>query len=218
MSNSPDSYRSNSESALNDASASQTRSRMWLVRHGETEWSAIGRHTGLTDLPLNEAGRRRAKELKSSLNCQRFALVLSSPLLRARETCQLAGYEEHAKLDLNLREWDYGEYEGRTTSVIRENRREWSIWFDGVLGGETIEQVAARAQAVIDRTLMAHGDVLVFAHGHILRILSCIWLGLPPQVGRYLALDPASVSTLGYEHETRVISQWNNCVPGCLSR
>ena len=217
MSTSSDAYQSNAESTASGAPAS-TKSRMWLVRHGETEWSATGRHTGQTDLPLNEAGKRRAKELGSLLNCGRFELVLSSPLLRARETCRLAGYEERVQLDVNLQEWNYGEYEGRTTSEIQHRFKEWSIWRDGVLGGETIEEVAARAQRVIDRALCSRGDVLVFAHGHILRILSCTWLGLPPQAGRYLALDPASVSTLGYEHETRAISQWNNCIPDCLSR
>jgi broad specificity phosphatase PhoE len=188
--------------------------RLWLVRHGDTEWSATGRHTGRTDLPLTAEGRRRARDIGKLLAGQHFALVLSSPLERARETCLLAGYREPMLIDANLREWDYGEYEGRTTAEIKRERPGWSLWRDGVIGGESIEQVADRARTVIDRALDVEGDALLVAHGHILRILSSCWLGLPPQSGRFFALDTASVSTLGYEHETRVITRWSlNCAP-----
>lgn len=188
--------------------------RLWLVRHGETEWSASGQHTGRTDLPLTPDGERRARDIGKFLAAQQFALVLSSPLERARETCRLAGYGQFMLIDPNLREWDYGEYEGRTTAEIQHERPGWSLWRDGVIGGESIEQVADRARAVIDRVLALPDDVLLFAHGHILRVLSSCWLGLPPQSGRFFALDTASVSTLGYEHETRVITRWSlNCVP-----
>lgn len=183
---------------------------LWLVRHGETEWSASGQHTGRTDLPLTAQGEQHAREIGRFLNGRAFALVLTSPLQRARDTCRLAGYGDAAAVDCNLLEWDYGAYEGRTTSEIRSERPDWSLWKHGVPGGESIEQVAARAQAVIDRALASSGDLLLFAHGHILRILSCCWLGLPPEDGRLLALGTASVSTLGYEHETRVITRWNS--------
>ena len=182
---------------------------LWLVRHGETEWSASGRHTGRTDLPLTAEGEQRAREIGRLLAGRRFAFVLTSPLQRARETCRLAGYGDNAAVDSNLREWDYGEYEGRTTPEIQSEQPGWSLWSDGVPGGESIAQVAARAQAVIDRALVSSGDVLLFAHGHILRILSCCWLGLPPKAGRLFSLGTASVSTLGYERDTRVISRWN---------
>lgn len=184
--------------------------QLWLARHGETEWSASGQHTGRTDLPLTAEGEQRAREIGTFLSGKRFALVLTSPMQRARATCRLAGYSDGAEVETNLREWDYGEYEGRTTPEIRSERPDWSLWNDGVPGGETIAQVAARAQAVIDRAVASSGDVLLFAHGHILRILSSCWLGLPPEAGRLFALSTASVSTLGYERDTRVITRWNN--------
>ena len=139
-----------------------------------------------------------------------FALVLTSPLQRARETCRLAGYGDVAQVDDNLREWDYGDYEGRTTLDIRKTAPDWSIWTSGVPNGEAIDQVAARAQAVIERASSAGGDAALFAHGHILRILAARWLDFPPQAGRRLALDTASVSVLGYERATRVIRRWND--------
>jgi broad specificity phosphatase PhoE len=183
--------------------------QLWLVRHGETEWSATGQHTGRTDLPLTLEGKLHARQLGGFLNGRGFALVLTSPLQRARETCRLAGYGESAIIDANLQEWDYGEYEGRTTPEIRIQRPGWSLWRDGVIVGEPIEQVAARAQKVIDRASASSGDALLFAHGHILRILAACWLGLPPDGGRLFALGTASISILGYEHDTRVITQWN---------
>jgi broad specificity phosphatase PhoE len=181
--------------------------QLWLIRHGETEWSRSGQHTGKTDLPLTAAGEAQARDIGKLLRGRSFALVLTSPLQRARETCRLAGYGQIAAVDSNLQEWDYGEYEGRTTAAIRNERPGWSLWSDGVPGGETIAQVAARAQAVIDRVLASSGDALLFAHGHILRILTCCWLGLPPQDGRLFALATASVTALGYEHETHVITR-----------
>lgn len=183
--------------------------QLWLVRHGETEWSSYGKHTGSTDLPLTPVGEQRAREIGKFFTGRRFALVLTSPLQRARETCRLAGYGEDAFVESNLREWDYGDYEGHTTPEIQSGRPGWSLWSDGVPGGECIGQVAARAQAVINRVLASSGDALLFAHGHILRVLSCCWLGLPAEAGRLFAMGTASVCTLGYERETRVITRWN---------
>jgi broad specificity phosphatase PhoE len=183
--------------------------QLWLVSHGETEWSAAGQHTGRTDLPLTLEGKLHARLIGGFLNSRGFALVVTSPLQRARETCRLAGYGESAIIDANPREWDYGEYEGRTTPEIQIERPCWSLWRDGVIGGERIEQVAVRAQKVIDRGAASPGDALLFAHGHILRVLAACWLGLRPEAGRLFALGTASVSILGYERDTRVITQWN---------
>jgi broad specificity phosphatase PhoE len=184
-------------------------SELWLVRHGETEWSRSGAHTGRTDIPLTEAGRAQARAIGRCLAGRAFALVLASPLQRALETCRLAGYGGAAQIDPNLREWDYGDYEGRTTAGIRAQVPGWSLWKDGPANGETIEQVAARARAAMDRAAAAPGDAALFAHGHVLRILAACWLSLPPDAGRLLALDTASISALGYERETRVVSRWN---------
>jgi probable phosphoglycerate mutase len=186
-----------------------SRAQLWLVRHGETQWSLSGQHTGRTDIPLTEKGEHQAIQIGRYLKGRNFAVVLTSPLLRARETCRLAGFGEKAKVDLNLREWDYGDYEGRTTQEIRKVRPGWSLWKDGVPGGESIEQVAARAQAVIDDVAGSPGHLLLFAHGHILRVLLCCWLGLPPEDGRLFALVTGTVSMLGYEHEVRVITRLN---------
>ncbi len=182
---------------------------LWLIRHGETEWSRSGRHTGRTDIPLTEAGRANAAALGHYLAGRRFALVLESPMARARETCALAGLGGAAEVDPNLREWDYGDYEGLTTTEIRAQRPDWFLWTSGVPNGESIGQVAARADAVIARAQQAAGDVALFAHGHLLRILTARWLGLEPDGGRLFALGAGSVSTLGHERETRVISGWN---------
>jgi probable phosphoglycerate mutase len=183
---------------------------LWLVRHGETEWSLSGAHTGRTDIPLTAAGRERAAAVGRYLAGRKFAGVLVSPLGRARETCRLAGYE-NAQIDPGLSEWDYGDYEGRTTAQIQAERPGWSLWSDGVPNGETAAQVAARADGVIAHALAVagEGDVALFAHGHILRVLAARWLGLPPEDGRLFALGTAAVSTLGYERETRVITRWN---------
>jgi broad specificity phosphatase PhoE len=183
---------------------------LWLIRHGETEWSRSGAHTGRTDIPLTAAGRNNAAAAGRYLAAHPFALVLVSPLQRARETCRLAGYE-NATIDPDLSEWDYGDYEGRTTSQIQAERPQWSLWTDGVPNGETAAEVAARAGRVIARALAVEGnaDVALFAHGHILRVLATCWLGLPPEDGRLFALGTGAVSTLGYERETRVITRWN---------
>jgi broad specificity phosphatase PhoE len=182
---------------------------IWLIRHGETEWSLSGQHTGRTDIPLTAAGERQAAEIGRYLAGRPFALVLTSPLRRAYETCRLAGYSGVAQIDPNLCEWDYGAYEGRTGVQIQESVPGWTIWTSPVPQGETIEQVAARASRVIERAAKAGGDVALFAHGHLLRILTACWLGLPPDAGRFFALGTASVSVLGYERETRVIARWN---------
>jgi probable phosphoglycerate mutase len=187
----------------------ESRHQIWLVRHGETEWSASGQHTGRTDIPLTPTGERQAQALGRLLAKRPFALVLSSPLGRARETCRLAGYGEVAVITDDLREWDYGDYEGRKTSDIRKEVPDWTIWAGPVPHGETIEQVATRTRRVIARAVGAPGDVALFAHGHVLRVLAPCWLGLPPDAGRLLALGTASLSVLGYEHETRVINTWN---------
>jgi probable phosphoglycerate mutase len=182
---------------------------LWLIRHGETEWSLSGAHTGWTDLPLTAAGRTQARAIARRLAGREFALVLTSPLQRARETCALAGYGDAAQIEPNLREWNYGDYEGCTTAQIHAQNPNWSLWADGVPNGERIEEVAARGEAVIARATKAGGDVALFAHGHLLRILTARWLGLPPQDARLFALGTAAISMLGYERETRVITGWN---------
>ena len=182
---------------------------IWLIRHGETEWSLSGQHTGRTDLPLTAAGERHAGQIGRFLAGRPFALVLTSPLQRARETCRLAGYAAVAQADPDLREWDYGAYEGRTSAQIQESVPGWTIWTSPVPQGETIQQVAARAGRVIARASAAGGDVALFAHGHLLRILTACWLGLPPDDGKLFALGTASIGVLGYERDTRVIARWN---------
>jgi broad specificity phosphatase PhoE len=185
------------------------RHQIWLIRHGETEWSLGGRHTGRTDVPLTEAGRRQAKTLGRHLGKRTFALVLTSPLGRARETCQLAGYGDAAEITDDLREWDYGIYEGRTTAEVRAHEPGWSIWTTSIPEGETVDHVGERAHRVIERAVAAGGDVALFAHAHFLRILAACWIGRPPVDGRLFALGTASISVLGHERETRVISVWN---------
>lgn len=187
---------------------------LWLVRHGETEWSLSGAHTGRTDIPLLPSGREGGAAVGRYLAGRPFGLVLVSPMERARETCRLAGYGDSAIVEPNLSEWFYGDYEGRTSTEIQKEKPGWSIWTSGPLNGETISEVAARADAVIARALSADGDVALFAHGHILRILTARWLGLPPDAGRLFALGTASVSSLGYEHATHVITRWNLSVSG----
>lgn len=183
-----------------------------LVRHGETEWSRAGKHTGRTDIPLTERGRQEAEAVGAELGERRFALVLTSPLARAAETCRLAGLGELAEQREELMEWDYGDYEGRETIDIRNQRPGWTLWRDGVPGGETAAQVGARADRAIAELRSAAGDAVVFGHGHLLRVLAARWLGLEPAAGRLFALDPATVSILGYERETPVIRMWNRSV------
>jgi broad specificity phosphatase PhoE len=179
-----------------------------LVRHGETEWSRDGRHTGNTDVPLTERGREQAQALGTALEARSFARMLTSPLSRAAETARLAGFREAEPRD-ELREWDYGAYEGRKTAEIREELPGWTLWADGVPNGETAAEVAARVDAVLADLRTGEGAALVFAHGHLLRVLAVRWIGLGPEAGRLLALDPATVSVLGFERETPVIRVWN---------
>lgn len=185
-----------------------------LVRHGETEWSLDGRHTGGTDLPLTAAGRRQAEALGRQLEGRRFARVLTSPLRRALDTCRLAGLGERAEVRPELTEWDYGRYEGRTTADIRGECPGWSLWADGAPGGEAAAGVGARVDRLLSDLDAADGAVAVFAHGHLLRVLAARWLGLPPDHGRLFALATATVSVLGFERETPVIVQWNHVCPG----
>jgi broad specificity phosphatase PhoE len=180
-----------------------------LARHGETEWSLSLRHTGKTDLPLTEEGRRQARGLCPRLHAWAFGLVLTSPLQRALETCRLAGYGEQAQVRPDLEEWDYGRYEGLTSQQIEELRPNWSLWRDGCPGGEKAEDVGRRADHVIAEVRLVDGDVLIFAHGHVLRVLASRWLGEPPEGGRHYALQTATLSVLGYEHRDPVIRLWN---------
>jgi broad specificity phosphatase PhoE len=180
-----------------------------LVRHGETDWSLSGQHTSRTDLDLTERGRERALAVGRELAGRPFERVVMSPLLRARETCRLAGFGERAEIVDELREWDYGEYEGLTTPQIREENPSWNLWRDGCPGGETPEQVAQRADRVLQRLGEASGGVLVFAHGHILRVLAARWIELPVAGGARLALSAGAISELGFERETQVVSRWN---------
>lgn len=193
---------------------SGSRQCLWVVRHGETEWSAAGRHTGTTDMPLTARGREEARAIGPRLARHEFAEVWSSPRMRAIETARLAGLGDRVEIVEDLAEWDYGHDEGRTTAEIQEDRPGWSIWSDGPKGGETIEHVAERADRVIARARAATGDVLCFAHGHLLRIVAARWLGLPPQDGRLFSLSSARVSVLGWERETAVIDRWNEARRG----
>jgi len=192
---------------------SEPHRELWLIRHGETEWSAAKRHIGRTDIPLTPTGERQADALGRSLAARRFALVLCSPLRRARQTCELVGYGKVATMTDDLLEWDYGVYEGKTTKEIRLEQPGWSIWTASVAKGKSIEQVGCRAQRVIQLALASGGDVVLFAHAHILRILTACWLGLPPDAGQLFVLRTASISVLGFEHETPVMTQWN-LLPG----
>jgi probable phosphoglycerate mutase len=185
------------------------RPAVTLVRHGQTDWSASRRHTGRTDIPLTDLGRRQAAALGGILTGEEFSLVLSSPLTRSWETMVDAGFEGAGAVSEDLLEWDYGEYEGRTTAEIREEIPKWSVWTHPIGGGESVEDVGSRADQVIDLVLDAGGSVLIFAHAHILRVLAARWIGLGPAGGSSLTLDTATVSTLGWERENRVIRTWN---------
>ena len=183
-----------------------------LVRHGETAWALTGQHTGRTDLPLTANGEQRAALLRQRLHGETFAHVLTSPLQRARQTCELAGFGSAASPDPDLQEWDYGAYEGLTTREIHARQPGWNVFQDGCPGGESVKQVAQRADRVIDSLHALDGAVAVFSHGHFLRALAVRWIGLPLLDGRHFALDTGSVSILGYEHpdrRTSVISLWN---------
>jgi probable phosphoglycerate mutase len=179
-----------------------------LARHGATEWSRAGKHTGRTDIPLTDVGREQARRLGRALAGRRFVAVWTSPLVRAAETSALAGFPS-ATVDADLQEWNYGQLDGLTTAEIRTTRPGWTIWSGEVPGGETADQVAARADRVIGRVVAAHGETLLFAHGHFLRVFCARWLGLGPESGRLFTLDTATISTLGFEREQRVVRNWN---------
>ena len=187
---------------------------LWLIRHGETEWSLSGAHTSRTDIPLTEHGRKRAEELRDFLKGTSFAKVLTSPMQRARETCEIAGLGMQAVIEPGLMEWDYGESEGKTTKQMRAkyDDPDWSVWSRPIIGGETVEHVGERADAVITHALEgveAGEKVALFAHAHILRILGSRWIGMEARAGRLFGLGTGSVSVLGWEREQRVISRWN---------
>lgn len=183
--------------------------QIYLVRHGETEWSLSGQHTGITDIPLTENGRRVAKLFEPLFAKESFALVLTSPLERARMTCELAGLGERAKFDNDLMEWNYGEYEGLTSKQIRMNSPKWMLFNDGCPGGENPEQVGARVDRVIAKIHATNGHVVLFAHGHILRVLVARWLGLPVAAGSHFMLDTATLSILSYYQGIPAVMRWN---------
>lgn len=190
---------------------SEVERQIWLARHGETEWSRDGRHTGLTEIPLTDLGRSQAEALGTRLAGHEFALVLTSPRSRATETARLAGFGDAAVVDPNLAEWDYGALEGRRTVEIASDYPGWMIWTGPWPGGETVDQVSARADRVLGRCLApdVKGDTLVFGHGHMLRVLAARWLRLPGGSGSLLGLSTATVSVLGWEHERPIIETWN---------
>jgi probable phosphoglycerate mutase len=188
---------------------SERRPQAWLVRHGETEWSGLGRHTGRNDIPLTERGRGEAGLLAARLGTRRFARVFTSPLRRAADTCRLAGFGDIAEVRDDLMEWDYGVYEGLTTLEIRTERPGWLLWADGAPGGESAADVGVRADRMVAELRRIDDDVAVFAHGHVLRLLAARWLGLPPSEGRLLALGTTAISVLGYEREVPAIVRWN---------
>ena len=181
-----------------------------LARHGETEWSVSGQHTGLTDVPLTETGRRQAEALGVRLRDRRLEAVFTSPLSRASETCRLAGLGDRCAEHRDLLEWDYGEYEGKTTPEVRETLPGWTVWTHPTPGAETAAQVGARVDRVIEELADVAGDVALFAHGHVLRVFGARWIGLPPESGALLALNTATLSILGWERERRVIRLWND--------
>jgi broad specificity phosphatase PhoE len=186
-----------------------SRNEIWLIRHGETAWSRSGQHTGWTDIELLPEGEEQARGLGALLGGKQFGAVYVSPLKRAWRTCELAGYGGVAEREENLKEWNYGRIEGQTAQEIRARVAGWTVWRDGPPGGETIEAVYERAGRVIERAMGVKGDVALFAHGHLLRILASCYLGLAARDARLLALSTASVSVLGWEKEQRVIRRWN---------
>ena len=184
------------------------KTELWLIRHGETEWTLNGKHTSFTDLPLTENGRTQAQALRPLLSTEQFDLMLCSPRQRARDTAALAGFDQ-VETEPNLQEWNYGDYEGLSTPEIQQTHPGWSVWKDPMSGGESLDEVAARAQKVIDRCLQHGGRCALFAHAHIFRILAAVWLQQGGLFGQRLALSTATVSVLGWERNTQVISRWN---------
>jgi probable phosphoglycerate mutase len=183
--------------------------QVYLIRHGETEWSLSGQHTGTTDIPLTENGRNVARLLEPVLAKENFALVLTSPLERARQTCELAGLGERAEIDRDLMEWNYGEYEGLTPKQIHAQAAQWMIFRDGCPGGESPEQVGARVDRVIVRVRAVEGHVALFAHGHIFRVFAARWLGFPATAGCHFLLDTATLSILSYYRNIPAVKRWN---------
>jgi broad specificity phosphatase PhoE len=183
--------------------------QIFIARHGATEWSKSGQHTSRTDLPLLEEGREQAAGMVQKLAGESFELVLCSPLLRARQTCELAGFSDRAEVCDDLMEWDYGEYEGLTTAQIRESNPSWNMWQDGCPGGETPDQVGARAEAVLARFAALDGDGLAFAHGHILRVVTARWLEMDVAAGSRFKLEAGTISLLAHERETAVLERWS---------
>ena len=183
--------------------------RAVLIRHGETAWTVTGQHTGRTDIPLTAAGRAAARALASLATKTELALVLTSPLGRARETCKLAGLAAHAQVEPDLLEWHYGDYEGLTPEQIHGRAPEWRLFVDGCPGGESPAQVAARVDRVIARIRAVDGDVALFAHGHVLRVLAARWVGLPVAAGCHFLLDPATVSVLANSRGIPAVKSWN---------
>jgi broad specificity phosphatase PhoE len=186
---------------------------VYLARHGETAWTVSGQHTGFTDLPLTVRGEGNARRLGERLNGLPFARVFTSPLQRASRTCELAGFATVATVDHDLVEWNYGDYEGKTTAEIHQQRPGWEIFRDGCPGGESLAEVARRADRVVARLRAIDGNVLLFSHSHFLRVLAACWLGLDPSAGRHFFLGTAALSIVGYEHgrSTPVIRLWNDC-------
>ncbi|HVL00853.1 MAG TPA: histidine phosphatase family protein [Dongiaceae bacterium] len=182
---------------------------IYLIRHGETEWSLNGRHTGSTDIPLTENGRAVATRLASALDGIQFDLVLTSPLQRARETCALAGLEAQAEVDADLVEWNYGQYEGLTPNQIRAGNPDWLVFRDGCPGGESSEHIGARADWVISRVQLCKGNVALFSHGHFLRVFAARWIGLPASGGCHFLLDTATLCVLSEYHGNPAILHWN---------
>ena len=183
--------------------------KVYLVRHGETEWSLSGQHTGVTDIPLTDNGRAAARLLRPVLAEESFALVLTSPLHRARETCELAGFGNRAHVESDLMEWNYGEYEGLTPQQIHAKRPDWMIFRDGCPGGESPEQIGARVDRVIAKAHDTEGNVALFAHGHVFRVLAARWIGLSSRAGQHFLLNTATLNVLGYYRETAALKIWN---------
>ena len=188
---------------------SNPEQKVYLLRHGETEWSLNGRHTGVTDIPLTENGRKLARQLQPILAREKFVMVLTSPLQRARDTCELAGLGTLASVDGDLMEWNYGEYEGLTTDQIRQTRPDWSVFSDGCPGGESPLQVSVRADRIVSRVRTVDGNVALFSHGHILRVLAARWINLSASYGENFLLDTATLNVLGYYRESPAFKIWN---------